>query len=192
MDMIDPAVLAFDIDGVVADAMTLFLEIAHNKHGVSGISKEDITSYMLEDCLSMDPDIILDVIGDIIEGTHTEPLLPIEGAVASLQRIHALGTPLLFVTARPRRKPVEDWLRNALGITNGDLHVVATGSFEAKIDVLAQHGRSWFVEDRLETCILLADAGVIPVLFRQPWNRKPHPFFEVGGWDELLPCIKGL
>ena len=192
MDKIDPAVLAFDVDGVVADAMKLFLDIARNKHGVSGITKEDITSYMLEDCLDMSGDVILDVIKDIIDGSYKEVLRPIEGAVESLRRIRALGAPLLFVTARPRKSPVEKWLRTQLNMENGDMHVAATGSFEAKIDVLAQHGRNWFVEDRLETCFLLADAGINPVLFRQPWNRRPHPFKEVGSWEELLPCIMGI
>ncbi len=192
MDMIDPATLAFDVDGVVADAMTLFLAIARSKHGVQGISKEDITSYMLEDCLSLDPDIILDVIEEILNGTHKEPLFPLDGAVEHLQRLVALAAPLVFVTARPRRQPIQEWLEATLGMANGQLRVTATGSFEAKVDVLRECGRTCFVEDRLETCFLLADAGITPIVFRQPWNRKPHPFREVGSWKELGTCIQGL
>jgi 5'(3')-deoxyribonucleotidase len=35
----------------------------------------------------------------------------------------------------------------------------------------------------------LRDAGIEPVLFKQPWNREPHPFVEVGNWDELEALI---
>jgi hypothetical protein len=35
--MINPASLAFDIDGLVADTMSLFLEIVRDVHNISGI-----------------------------------------------------------------------------------------------------------------------------------------------------------
>jgi uncharacterized protein len=41
------------------------------------------------------------------------------------------------------------------------------------------------VEDRLETCLQLADHGITPIVFAQPWNRQPHPFPEVANWPEL-------
>jgi hypothetical protein len=69
------------------------------------------------------------------------------------------------------------------------IEVIATGSFEDKCGVLKDRGISCFVEDRLETCFLLADAGIEPVVFVQPWNRKPHPFAEVGSWQELEAMI---
>ena len=40
--MIDPAAIAFDIDGVVADTMSLFLEIARDVHHINHIRYEDI------------------------------------------------------------------------------------------------------------------------------------------------------
>lgn len=82
MDMLDPATLAFDIDGVIADTMTLFLEIASDVFGINS-----------------------------------------------------------------------------------------------------------FVEDRLDTCYLLQDAGIRPILFKQPWNRESHPFVEIRGWEELEGLI---
>ncbi len=64
-----------------------------------------------------------------------------------------------------------------------------TISFEDKKDVLLDKKVAYFVEDRLETCFLLHDAGISPVVFKQPWNRKPHPFPEVGNWQELETMI---
>ncbi|MEZ4524658.1 MAG: hypothetical protein R2941_01890 [Desulfobacterales bacterium] len=66
---------------------------------------------------------------------------------------------------------------------------MATGSFEAKTEVLREKGVSHFVEDRLETCFLLKEEGITPLVFRQPWNREAHPFTEVGTWQELENLI---
>jgi hypothetical protein len=46
-----------------------------------------------------------------------------------------------------------------------------------------------FVEDRLATCCLLEKNSIKPILFEQPWNRKPHPFPVVKSWDELSTLI---
>ncbi|MEA3280918.1 MAG: haloacid dehalogenase, partial [Thermodesulfobacteriota bacterium] len=56
--MIDPASVAFDIDGVLADTMTLFLDIAREEYDITGIRHEDITCYMLEKCIDIDEEII--------------------------------------------------------------------------------------------------------------------------------------
>ena len=39
--MIHPASVAFDIDGVIADTMTLFLDIARDVFHINGIRYED-------------------------------------------------------------------------------------------------------------------------------------------------------
>jgi hypothetical protein len=67
--------------------------------------------------------------------------------------------------------------------------IVATGSFEAKSDVLLANDIKWFVEDRLETCHLLKAAGIEPVVFRQPWNREPHDYLQVESWQQLEQWI---
>ena len=45
------------------------------------------------------------------------------------------------------------------------------------------------MEDRLETCWRLQDAGIVPILFKQPWNREPHPFLQIEDWQELEGLI---
>ena len=43
--MFNPASVAFDIDGVIADTMTLFLEIARDVYHINGIRYDDIVCY---------------------------------------------------------------------------------------------------------------------------------------------------
>ncbi len=65
------------------------------------------------------------------------------------------------------------------------IRVVATGDPDTKLHYLLDHRIQYFVEDRLETCRQLAAHSITPILFAQPWNRRPHPFLEVSGWPQL-------
>lgn len=186
--MIDPNQLAFDIDGVVANTMQLFIDIARDVYGINHITTQDITSYHLEQCLDMPPDIIDAIIERIISGDYAHSLTPIAGAREVLQRLGAMG-PILMVTARERPGPITPWMADLLSPEQCEVDIRATGDFDAKADVLNAMKKCYFVEDRLETCFLLKDRGITPVLFVQPWNRKRHPFEEVDGWDQLEELI---
>ena len=187
--MIDPAALAFDIDGVVADTMTLFLEIARDEYGINSIRYEDITRYNLADCLDMDPEIIDRIVINLLDGDHGTRLRPLTGAAEFLERFAQSVHPVVFVTARPYIGSLSDWFENVLGLDPSLWEVVATGTHEGKTGILLDRNISYFVEDRLDTCFALRDAGIAPVLFKQPWNREPHPFVEVGSWAELDALI---
>ncbi len=187
--MIDLKSLAFDIDGVFADTMTLFLDIARDEFNINGIGYSDITSYNLEECLDIDTEIIHAIGIRILDGKYTANLKPISGAPELLTRIGRKNTPLLFVTARPYAGPILDWILHHLPIEPESIEIITTGSFDGKTDVLLEKDISYFVDDRLETCFTLNQAGITPILFRQPWNREKHPFFEVGTWSELESLI---
>jgi hypothetical protein len=187
---IDPTAVAFDIDGVIADTMTLFLDIARDEFNINQIAYEDFRCYNLEACLDLAPDVIDAIIERILNGKYTAPLRPFSGAADVLRRIVQQRNPLLLVTARPHPGPIRAWIDDLLPDIPGSVEIVATGTFEGKADVLKQHGMRYFVEDRLETCFYVKDHGVEPVLYRQPWNRLTHPFVEVKDWRELEALIE--
>jgi hypothetical protein len=182
--MIRPGQIAFDIDGVFANTMALFLEIARREYGINHIAYGDITRYWLEECLDIAPEVIQEIINRILEGDFDTELEPLEGAVEVLSQI-AHRRPLLFVTARPTRRPIRAWVEKMLPGSPSPIEVVATGTFEAKVDVLKARGLHYFVDDCLDICFMLDEQGITPVLYRQPWNRFSHPFREVGNWAEI-------
>jgi uncharacterized HAD superfamily protein len=177
--------VAFDIDGVVADIMTTFLELARERYGRNHLRYEDITTYYLEDCLDLEPWIIHTLIRELIDRPHELPVEPFPHAVPVLTRL-AQEAPLLFVTARDRAAPIQCWLNRTLASLPAEaIRVLATGDPDTKVECLKAHHIRYFVEDRLETCRHLAQAGITPILFAQPWNRQPHPFLEVQSWPDL-------
>lgn len=182
--------VAFDIDGVVADIMTTFLDLARERFQVGHhLRYEHITTFALSECLDLPPRIIAELIRELIDRPHELPVEPFPHAVPVLTRLAREG-PLLFITARDRARPIQTWLHRTLAPVPPEvIRVVATGDPDTKIHYLQDHGIEYFVEDRLETCLQLADHGITPVLFVQPWNRQPHPFLEVADWPALARLL---
>jgi len=116
--------------------------------------------------------------------------MPINGAIEVLTRLVNLG-PLLFVTARPEKDAILRWILLHLKLEDMDaIRLESTGTHEEKLPVLMKYGVRYFIEDRLETCYLLEQGSVVPIVFDQPWNRKPHPFKTVKNWDEVSDMIE--
>jgi uncharacterized HAD superfamily protein len=182
--MIRPGKIAFDIDGVFANTMALFLELARRDYGINHIQYEDITRYFLEECLDIEPEIIKVIIHRILEGDFKGELQPIEDSVSVLSEIAQEG-PLLFVTARPTLSPIKAWVNKMLPEPDFPIEVIATGTFEAKAHVLKARGIDYFVEDYLDICFMLNEQNISPIVFYQPWNRFSHPFHEVASWAEI-------
>jgi len=187
--MIHPSELAFDIDGVIADTMSLFIDIAGKDFGIRDIRYEDIKEYSLHGISGVDMLTMVKIIDCILKGKHSGSLEPLDGAVSVLQKLNREHRPTLFVTARPDAAQANQWILNTLCLAPDCFEIVATGSFDDKREVLVNRGIKYFVEDRLETCFILSEAGIHPIVFKQPWNRKPHPFCEVENWQELESLI---
>ena len=180
--------IAFDVDGVFANTMGLFLEIARKDFGINHIQYEDITQYYLEKCLDVPPEIINTIIDRILAGNFAYSLKPIHGSRRVLSALARHGR-LLFVTARPTASPIQEWIYDTLPDVRSSIEVVATGALEAKAGVLKAHGVRLFVEDSLEVCYMLHEQHITPVLYCQPWNRSAHPFQEVRNWDDISTLI---
>jgi len=188
--IVSPGSIAFDIDGVIADTMTLFLDIARDEFAIEGVRYEDIRCYNLADCIDIDREVIDRIIVRILDGDYQAPLNALPGAPEVLGRLVQRCRQLLLVTARPYIGPIGEFIRRLLAAEVDGMEIVTTGSFDAKAEVLRQRRMTHFVEDRLETCLMLNAAGITPVLFAQPWNRSPHPFIEVSSWGEIEELIR--
>ena len=184
-----PRELAFDVDGVFADTFKIFVETARDQYGIQ-VEYEDITEYDFREVIDIDEKTSDEIIQRILYNPVEIGIRPILGSVDVLTRLARMG-PILFVTARPEGDSIREWIHQYLSV--GDLSAIqieATSTHKDKIPVLLNHGIRYFIEDRLETCYLLEKTSVTPIVFEQPWNRKPHPFQTVKSWHEIEALIQ--
>ncbi len=185
---IAPNEIAFDVDGVVADTFHLFVAKARSDYGCR-FEYEDITEYDFMKVLDIDAGVSDAIIQTLLDHPLESGLLPISGAVEVLSRLSLLA-PLHFVTARSLKEPILDWVEHQLPeVDRNQIRLDVTGVHTEKIPVLLEMGFKYFVEDRLETCPLLEQNGITPILFEQPWNRKSHPYQVVRDWGEISTLI---
>jgi len=182
---ISPHSLGFDIDGVVADTAGAFLRIAAERFGYHGLRLEDITDFEVEKCLPMAPETVEAIFGALLLDPIDADLQPMPGAVRVLSKL-AARAPITFITARPARRPVEDWLRHVLPATTfNKVRLVAMGDHDGKPAHLRRLGLHYFIDDRAETCQALRRHGFRPIVFRQPWNEGRHTLPTVASWREI-------
>jgi uncharacterized HAD superfamily protein len=186
---IRPGEIAFDIDGVVADTFRYFVDTARNRYGYR-FEYEDITEYDFRKVIEIEESVSEVIIQAALENPIHCGIRPIPGAVDVLRRLARRVPHLFFITARPTGEAIKEWLVHQLiDVPEGDIRLEATGTGANKREVLMDHGISYFVEDCLETGFLLEEDRVTPIIFEQPWNRKPHPFPCVTNWRELEAMI---
>lgn len=178
---IHPSNIGFDIDCVVADTMSAFIDLAGKDYGVS-ILPEEITEFQVEECLQLKQEIIEEIFGRLLENPLKNGLQPMPNAVSVLTDMAEYG-PLTFITARPTKDPIAMWLHSILGPDVYDqVRLTATGNHDGKASFIKDADIDYFIDDRVPTCIELANEGLNPIVFSQPWNRGKHELPSVDSW----------
>jgi hypothetical protein len=137
--------------------------------------------------LDVDRRVLDEMICLTLSDENTLKIPPVPGAPQVLKQL-AEHAPLRFVTARIWPDSIIEWLHRTLHpVPTRNISVVATGAPEAKLAVLKELGVRFLIEDRAETCEMLARDGIQPLLFDQPWNRDvpSDSFPRVADWTEL-------
>ena len=181
--------IGFDFDGVIADTAEAFIRLACNEYGYCSFTHEHITNFELENCLDIPRSLVEKIFTDILIDSLATDLLPMPGAVESLERFAESGS-LTIITARPLIKPVFAWLENYFSTPAREkIRVVATGDHNDKVRHIHAHGLKYFIDDRAETCIQLAREAISPYVFNQPWNKNRHELPTVADWREISALV---
>ena len=182
---IDPEKLGFDFDGVIADIGEAFVRLACNEYGYCSLRVEDLSSFQVEECLDIPGSIIDRIFDDILEDSLGIGLKPMAGAIDTLRRLSRVAT-ITVITARPSLEPVQAWFDHYWDTgTNSRIRLIATGDHDDKERYIRQCGLHHFVDDRTITCLYLAEAGLAPLVFSQPWNNGRHQLPSVEDWKQL-------
>jgi hypothetical protein len=186
---INPALLGFDFDGVIADTAEIFLRLACEDHGLCDLSREDIVNFEVEHCLPLERAQVDAIFTKVLLDSVGTGLQPMEDAVDVLGELAELS-PISVITARPLATPVHDWF-DALfpASTCKAIKVVAMGVHDGKTRHVHEQGLRFFIDDRAETCVQLSKAGIQPFVFSQPWNHNRHQLPVVGSWQDIRALL---
>lgn len=181
--------IGFDFDGVIADTATTFLSIAAKEYGYNSLTKSDITNFELENCINIPSTIIQQIFTDILTDSLGTGLNPMDGAIDVLHRF-ALHSPVTIITARPIDQPVHDWLETYFSpAALNNFRVVATGDHNDKIRHIHANEIKYFIDDRVATCLSLAEENIQPIVYNQPWNEGRHELSSVSDWEEIANLV---
>ena len=187
--IIQADVIGFDLDGVIADTAETFLRLACFRYGYCSFTCEDITNFELEDCIPIPRDLVDKIFTEILTNSLATELKPMKGAVETLTLLAQKST-VTVITARPLLPPVLDWIDVFFPAeTREAIKVIATGDHNDKVRHIHEHGLKYFVDDRAETCMQLASADIIPLVFSQPWNQNRHNLQSVENWADIQDLI---
>ncbi|MFH0786522.1 MAG: haloacid dehalogenase [Pseudomonadota bacterium] len=180
-----PGRVAFDIDGVFGNVMELFIRLAREQYRIESIRYEDITEYYLYDCLPIEPEIINRIIEKILDYPHALEMDPFDHSVEVLTH-YAQKYPLIFITARQKAEPIRDWVTRTLPqVDPQNIEVITSGEHHLKLGILKDLDIPYYVDDHLDTCRLLSENGITPIVFDQPWNQGRHDYHRVANWQEI-------
>jgi len=185
---IHPSTIAFDFDGVVADTFRLFVSLAYSEFGIV-IDYESITDYNFLNVVNIEESLADRLIELLTDIPHQLELMPNKGAEKTLKRLSEHSR-IMLVTARPYGDPVKKWIDKTMPEIKDMITVIATGEYSAKLPFLIENKIRFFVEDRLDTCRQLAEAGITPIVYDQPWNRSSHPYKVVEDWNDIAELIE--
>jgi len=182
--------LLIDVDGVVADLMGGFELFIRNKYCLE-LRPREITTFHIANSPAhrglherIDLDRNLEeflALGDVYQ-LYVDPVPGAEDAIRRLQQRPDIE--FAFVTATLHESP-ESYASKYRWLTKrfGRAPVISCPSGQ----------KHWFdadygIDDRYDTCQRWSQAGVTPLVFRQPWNEAPEGVRSYD-WEEILRVV---
>ena len=184
--------IGFDLDGVIAATGDTFLRLACENFGHCSYSLDDIKDFEVEDCLGIPKDHVEQLFYIIMKDSLNTGLQPMPGAVEVISTLASQST-VTIITARPLTNPVADWLDHFFpNETCKNIKLVATGDHNDKTRYIREHDLQYFVDDRVETCLQLAETDITPIVYNQPWNIGRHTLPNVSNWQDISNLLEGF
>lgn len=182
---IQPTEIGFDFDGVIANTAESFIRIACEEYNYCSFTMEDITNFQLEECIGMPSSIVEKIFLEIMEDSLSTGLQPMPDAVDVLGKL-AYHAPITVITARHLQQPVINWFDHFFpSTTKNAIKLIAMGDHDDKLQYIQSHKLKYFIDDRAETCNMLAQAEIHPLVYSQPWNKNRHSLTTVESWQEI-------
>jgi len=172
-------IIGVDIDNVIADTEKELRRIILKRRGLK-LTREDITSYSLDNIAGLEREELADILDLFNHGDIFLDLEVIDGARETLIMLREKHS-IVLVTSRPEgvRVKTESWLARE-DIPYDELHFVSG----TKVNGIPYE---LFLEDQDKFARELAEDGTYVLLFDAPWNRhvEHENISRVYNWEDV-------
>lgn len=174
----DKIKIGIDIDGVLCDSISHFVQEAKKRFGVT-VNKEDIVKFDI----AAQSDLLQKQVTEIFsDPDYLSTLSPLPHAVNIIRSLSAVYELHIVTTRYAEIKfATVDWLNEH---KFAYYYIVTTND---KAGYAQQCGIEYFIEDRYKNAMSLANVCKKVLLFDAPWNRRPisDNIVRVHNWLEV-------
>lgn len=190
--------VGIDIDDVVVNTASSFLEFYNSKHGTSFVF-ENIKTYDLDKVVGISPE---EARKELDEFFHSECFQKVDLMENAKETIDILAEhfEIVFITSRPLK--YKEGTKDHLGYHFGNLDFEifhSTGSdYEesgSKGEICKDYGVDVMIEDNTKYAKDCAEKGVEVILFDKPWNKdkeEEENIIKFEGWKDILKELNSL
>jgi uncharacterized HAD superfamily protein len=191
--------IAIDLDEVLTDFTSNFIEFHNKKYGTS-LKRKDFVNYRYWDILGITKEEAIRRVYEFYETDSFQNMPPLTGskeALISLKKKHKL----IIITSRPDDivKITEKWVDKFFPETFSKLyftnHLPKNGIPRKKEDVCSKLGVDILIEDVLEFAVGCASEKTKVLLLTCPWNEKYKllkGIYRVKSWKEIVEKVNEL
>lgn len=179
--------IGIDIDGVIADSLTTWMEKL-NAHFGQTKQKDDFIIYQFEKVYNVPwPD--MDSFFRENQGILLTGLQLMEGAREVIQWLKAEHI-VLLITARPEEfmDITRTWLAEQNIVYD---HLIMT-NFQDKRDYCCELGVELFIDDSLENAVSISKLNIPVLLYNAPYNQGelPKGILRQYNWQQIYQTLK--
>ncbi len=190
-------VIAIDIDAVLGDFLSKFLEYRNDMYGTSW-KIDQFYSYVWAEVFKESKEQMYSILTDFFESSYLDEIKPVAGAVEGVRKLKELGHTLDVITSRPRliKDATNRWIRkhfhhafNMVYFSNQP----AYGSFgDTKGEICHEIRADLFIDDQYNYCQECMAEGIRVFIFDSPWNQNislPKRILRVFSWKEIVEKV---
>jgi len=182
--------IGVDLDGVLADLAEGVVRKANSEYGL-GVSKEDITSHDIAQCLRMSHDQVKSIFAsdDIFVDLN-----PVSGSKRAIKLLHKKGWIIHVITDRFWHE--NDWSLSRAWLKSHAFHWNHLNLVRAsqKAEYASAHEIQYFVEDNLDTARALGTVCEKVFLLDELYNKGdiPDNVIRISNWKQIVSFLEKL
>jgi uncharacterized HAD superfamily protein len=157
--------IGFDFDGVIWNANVVLCDIIHKTLKIE-IRPKDVIEYSIEKLLGITKEEFNKVVDELISVEKTCSINPFPGVLEFLKDWYNLGNNIHIITARWDEEPLHLFFEQHLSDIPICIHRASP-----KGGIINELGLTHFVDDHLKVIVELANIGVQPIIYDQPYNQ---------------------